>query len=92
MELTPEQKIFLIAALPAGEFYLISVHGRTWIQIGNADFPDDPEFCDLAKIATYREAFESLCDIAYIVHETGFLYRLTDSGFKIARKLAEEEQ
>ena len=87
-----EGKELLIDAHKSGEFYLISGRGRTWIQITDVDFPDDPENCDLAIIATYREAFNSLCDIGYIRQESTNYFVLTGYGFKIARELAEEEQ
>ena len=96
METIPlkEEKELLIAGYKAsGEFYYpINARGRDFIQIGDADFPDDPENCDLAKITIYCEAFESLCRDGHIKHVEGLLYRLTVDGRKLAKELAEEEK
>ena len=92
MDFTSEEKELLIAAAESGEFRLVSIQDRTWVTAGGKDFPDDPEKCDLAVIATYLEAFKSIRNRRYIRKVSPIFFRLNVSGFKIARELAEEEQ
>ena len=90
MKLTSEEKELIIAAKEIGVFYLVSVDQTgTWVRAGEKDFVDhnDPAFA-----ATYREAFESLCEHGYIKKESTNYFVLTGSGFEKARELAEEEQ
>ncbi|GAH73820.1 unnamed protein product, partial [marine sediment metagenome] len=59
----------------------------TWVRAGGKDFLDT-ETSDPAFAAKYLEAFEKLKERGCIVHESGYLFMLTGSGFEKARELA----
>jgi len=83
-----EEKELLIDAAKHGEFYLISTNQiGTWVRVGDKDFLD---VSDPAVAAKYLDALESLCKDGHIKQETPVYYKLTGSGFTLARELAEE--
>lgn len=86
-KLTDEEKQLLIAASQSGEFHLFSIQQvpGTWVRAGGKDFLDEN---DPAYAAKFLEAFRSLCERGYIVHEGGQLFMLTGSAFDRARKLS----
>lgn len=88
--LTAEEKNILVQASATGEIRVlkVSVYGE-WVRAGDVDllFKNDP-----AQTAQYREAFERLCRRGLIRYESGHLYRLTGSGFAIARELEDKEK
>jgi len=88
--LSEEEKQLLIAASQAGDFYLLSVAQLpgTWVRAGGKDFLDQT---DPALTARFLEAFRSLCERGYIVHEGGAFFMLTGSGFDRARELARRD-
>ena len=57
-----------------------------WVTSGKKDFRGD--LSDFTFRARYREAFERLFVRRLVRFDSGNLYRLTDSGFKVARRLA----
>jgi hypothetical protein len=76
----------LVECAKEGDIYIIGVAGfGSWVRSGKKDFFDQN---DRAFQAQYLEAFESLRRRGYINHEGGMLYRLTGSGFSVARELA----
>jgi len=84
-----EELAILAAAAKSGEIALMST-GQTgrFVAAGteNFIFQNDP-----SARAAYLEAFESLRDrwpVRLVQHEDGILYRLTGSGFKLARAIA----
>ena len=86
-KLSEEESELLVAASQTGEFHLLSVAqlAGTWVRAGGKDFLDQ---IDPARAAKFLEAFRSLCERGYIVHEGGVLFMLTGSGFDRARDLA----
>jgi len=89
-KLNEEEKALLRAASERGEFYLESAEQvpGTWVRAGNKYFQSSN---DPACAAKYLEAFRSLCERGYIVHERGALFMLTGSGFKKARELTKNK-
>lgn len=89
-KLSEEEKELLIAAFQRGEFFLLSVAqiSGTWVRADGKDFLDQN---DPAYAARFLEAFRSLCERGYIVHEGGKLFMLTGSGFDRARELAKAQ-
>ena len=83
--LETEEEI-LVECSKDGDIYIIGVSGfGSWVRSGKKDFFEQS---DRAFQAHYLEAFESLRRRGYINHEGGMLYRLTGSGFAVARELA----
>lgn len=84
---TQEEKNLLVAASKEGKFLFLSVNqiSGAWVRADSKDFLDD---VDSAYAAIHLEAFQSLCNRGYIVHDTNKLFMLTGSGFKKARELA----
>ena len=86
-KLSDAERELLIAAAQQGTFHILSVAevSGTWVRARGKDFLDasDPAFA-----ARYLEGFRNLCERGYIVHESGVLFMLNDSGFKKARELA----
>lgn len=81
-----EEKELLISASKKGEFNILEAGVEIWVRVpGVKDYQDNS---DPAISATYKEAFDSLLNRGYIENVSGLLYRLTGSGFKIARELA----
>jgi hypothetical protein len=82
-----EEIALLKTGAQKGEYRLMSIaqSAGTWVRVNGHDFVDDD---DPAVAATHLEAFRSLCERGYIVHEGGHLFMLTGLGFKKARKLA----
>jgi len=88
-KLSEAEKELLIATAKKGEFRLLSVDQipGTWVRTDGKDFLDTG---DTAFAAKYLEAFKSLCERGYIVHEGGHLFMLSGTGFEKARKLAKK--
>lgn len=88
-KLSNEEKELLISALPTGVFCILSEDQSPCylIRIGGKDFQNEK---DPAYAAKFREAFKSLCERGYIIHESGRLFMLTGSGFAKAKKLAKK--
>lgn len=88
-KISDAERELLIAAAQQGTFLLDSVDqiSGTWVKAGDKHFLD-AETGDPAFAAKYLEAFRSLCERGYIVHEDGHLFMLTGTGFEKARKLA----
>jgi len=91
IRLSREEKELLIAVSPNGEILLIPLNEGNFIRVGNKTFPDD-KTNDPADFEKYFEALKRLEQRGYIRHESGHLYKLTDSGFKKAKKLARKKQ
>lgn len=89
--LSLEEKELLIAALPRGEIQLLLLNEGNFIRAGNKNFPDD-KTNDPTDFEKYFEALKRLEQRGHIRHESGHLYKLTDSGFKKAKKLARKKQ
>lgn len=88
--LTPEEKEVLYACGKNGELRILNVDGwGEWVRADTKDFFDGK---DPAHAARYLEAFHRLVGRGLAKHEDGFLYRLTGSGFKIARSVVEKRQ
>ncbi|KPK88747.1 hypothetical protein AMJ80_10675 [bacterium SM23_31] len=87
-KLNKHEEKLLISAADKGQFHLFSVDQipGTWIRVGSNNFKDDS---DPAVAANYLEAFRSLCERGFIVHEGGIMFMLTGTGFEKARNLAE---
>lgn len=83
--LSLEEKELLIAALPRGEIQLLLLNEGNFIRAGNKNFPDD-KTNDPANFEEYFEALKRLEQRGDIRHESGHLYKLTDSGFEKARR------
>jgi hypothetical protein len=87
-DLSDKEKELLISASKKGEYILIEVDKGEWIRVnGVKDFQDDN---DPAYAELFRDAFNSLIEKGYIRHDGGILYKLTGSGFELARKLAND--
>jgi hypothetical protein len=83
----PEKEV-LIECAQDGELCILTVDAfGSWLRASKKDFFDRT---DPAIQARYLEAFESLCKRGYVRHEAGFLFRLTGTGFEMARKLTRE--
>jgi hypothetical protein len=83
--LSDSERAILTACKERGEIRILSVDGYgEWVRADSKDF-FEPK--DLAHNAQYLEAFHKLVARGFATHEAGFLYRLTGSGFAIARKL-----
>lgn len=80
------KKEILRAAAGTGEFHVIQVDQFAYPIIRGGDAAmgnqDDP-----LSLATYYEAFESLCSDGYIEHVDGVRFRLTVAGLNKVRKL-----
>jgi hypothetical protein len=87
-KLSTVEKELLVAGAEKGEFYILSADGvPSWVRVERRDFCD----VDDAAITTkYLYAFKNLCERGYVEHDTGILFRLTDSGFAKARQLAKQ--
>ena len=87
-KISDAERVLLIAAAEQGTFLLRSVDQipGTWVRAGGKEFLDT-ETGDPAFAAKYLEAFRSLCERGYVVHEGGYLFMLTGTGFEKARKL-----
>lgn len=84
----PEQQI-LISCAQSGELWVLKVDAfGSWVRSGKKDFFDQD---DSSVQAQYLEAFETLKARGFIRHESDLLYRLTGSGFEIARKIEKSE-
>ncbi len=82
-----EENKLLVADPLKGEIHLLILNEGNFIRVGSSNFPDDKSN-DPADFEKYLEAFESLCKRGYIRHDSGALFRLTDTGFKKARQLS----
>lgn len=59
----------------------------TWIRVGSKDFIDEIEPRDPAVAAHYMDAFRSLCERGFVLHEGDKLFVLTGIGFDRARSI-----
>jgi hypothetical protein len=84
--LSPEEKELLRAAARSGEFHVLKVDQLAYPTI-RAGGTNMGEGNDPIILATYYEAFKSLCSNGYIEYAGGVLFRLTAGGFEKARKL-----
>jgi len=80
------QKELLRAASQTGEFLVIEVEQLEYpiVRAGDINMGDEG---DPASLAKYFDAFKSLCEMGYIDHASGSLFRLTSPGFDKARRL-----
>jgi len=80
------EKEILVYAADSGEIRILKVNAfGDWVRCGQ-----DKNFfsqTDLAFNAKYLEAFERLCQKGLVRHQSGILYRLTGTGFDVARRL-----
>jgi hypothetical protein len=84
-----EERELMIEASDRGEFYLRKSDSvGTWVAVHQKDYlnVNDP-----SVQAIYREAFDSLCRKGYIRQEGGILWKLTGSGFLMAKELVKVE-
>jgi hypothetical protein len=84
-----EEHELLINAAREGCFYILhtSIYG-SWVRAGTKDFFQQS---DRAYQAFYMDAFRSLCQRGYVVHEGGHLSVLTGAGFRKARELTGDQ-
>lgn len=83
-----EQQI-LVESAQEGEVCILKVDAfGQWVRAGKKDFFDQK---DRAVQARYLEALESLHRRGLVRHESHTLYRLTHSGFEIARRQAKRQ-
>ena len=87
--LSSHERDLLHAAAENGEFFLLSAGqiASTWVRAGGKDFIDTGDSADPAYAAHYMDAFRSLCERGYVLHEGGQLFVLTGEGFDRARSL-----
>ena len=80
------EKELLRAAAPSGQFAILTGSPSPYpiIRAGHSTFGN---LNDPASMATYLDAFKSLCSNGYVEHAGGQLFRLTKAGFDKARSL-----
>lgn len=85
-QLSKSEQEILVATEQEGNLWIFKADAfGSWVRSGKKDFFDKD---DRAVQALYLEAFELLCRRGYIRREGGLLYRLTGTGFDVARRLA----
>ena len=86
--LSMEEKNVLIAAAKTGRILLmrVDIHGE-WVRAGESDFiqTEDPAFA-----ARHLEAFRLLINRGLVISESG-AFRLSGTGFEVARRLLEAQ-
>jgi hypothetical protein len=89
-QISESERELLIAALESnGELIVFSTQQTgEFVAVGKRTFIDDH---DPAVRARYLEALETLRERGLVRHEGGQLFRLTGSGFDLARQLAGRE-
>jgi hypothetical protein len=80
-----EELNILIASARSGEIAILSGTGQKFIRAGPETFgvPSDP-----AVAADYLEALCNLIDRGLVTYDAGVVYKLTGSGFRLARAVA----
>lgn len=82
---TQEEKDILGYCAKRGEIWRLHADMfGDWVRSGDHDFSNQN---DLGYNAVYNEALDRLCGRGLVKHDGGDLYRLTGTGFKIARSL-----
>lgn len=85
-KLTHEEQDILAHCAERGEIWQIHVDMfGDWVRSGKMDFFNQQ---DLGYNAIYNEALDRLCSRGLVKHEGGLLFRLTGTGFRIARSLS----
>ncbi len=88
--LSDDERQVLKECAGSGELLLMKADiCGSWLRAGKRDFIVET---DPAVQATFLEAFERLCRRGYVRHEGGMLFRLTGTGFKVARELGGARQ
>jgi len=88
VRLSAAERELLAAARGDGEILLLrACCVGEWVRAGGIDFADDN---DPARAAYFVEALRGLEMRGLAVNETGDLYRLTGSGFAVARSGGEK--
>ena len=89
-KLSREENELLNAAAPHSEILHVRLNEGDFLRVGDKNFADKTD--DPAYFEKYFGALKRLEERGYVRHETEYLYKLTDSGFKKARKLARKKQ
>jgi hypothetical protein len=84
--LTRPQREILRAVAATGDCAVLETEQllHPVIRAGRTDMGDER---DPMSLATYSEAFKSLCEYGYFEYSGGILFRLTAAGFRRARRL-----
>lgn len=84
-QLSQEEKVILAHCAERGEICQLHADGfGDWVRSGTKDFFNQN---DLGYNAIYNEALDRLCSRGLAKHEAGHLFRLTGTGFRIARSI-----